>query len=974
MWLTIRSEQKRPGRSRVIFVGEASVCCKKQGCFAKARKPAVSGLVPLSAGFYCSRWKSPLFKGIPHKYRRLAENRLCFLMLFAIVIYYFSLNSIDLADSRLYNKYYGNQNHFKEGISVFHFNATNRFVRKAASLILTGSLLVSTAAVSLCVSASTSSKSAGSSSDGEISIVKKTADSSISLQPQYYNEDAPVGTTTSGLKVGVISDVHLAVDQNSVGWTNSAYDAQREANLKNALTYYKANGISLLIVVGDVADQAQPGGYQLFNQIFDSIYTDKTTAPQKLFVMGNHDNYGMFGTETSASEQKNFETNLGVDSVNTNMVVGGYHFIGFSTEGPDYAGDFSQTSIKWLDQQLAAAAAEDSTKPIFVAVHQPVNGTLVDSDPCTGALDAVFKKYPQVIEFSGHTHDPLADERSIYQKDYTCVGTGELYYTELPTGVPDNGYMTANSLLVTIGSDKVDIERYDVIHNEKILNDWTVSLPNNDPSTFTYTPDRASKSAAPAFDSTAKLNTDVTINSCDLSFDAAKAEEGSFVYSYVFKVKDSQGNLVSTPKTIPTEFYTGISRMPSVEDYTVTGLKSGQNYTVEVYASNCFGKLSTPLTAAIQTAADDGTVRNVLTVDFADGTCKDTSSFNTANTTVGNPKIAYDSTLKKNVMQFDGNSFIDYTINDLQRAYISSEFTLEAVFKMNTIKQQAVVENLESSGIGFESDPSGKTEIWARINSSYQHDGPTLKTNQYYYETATFDGSKICVYLNGSLYSTIKTTGTVTYNSAIQMCLGGNPDPSGNAGYLFDGDIAYVNILNKPLSADDVLKNYDTMFGIEYTPTTTTTESTTEATTSTTAEVTTTEPATTTESAAPTTTATQTALPTTESTSSVTTISSDTETPTSTAESVETEVPSSTATPVSTATSAGTVAGQTSAPNNGQTNATETAGSTSAATTAAPIANVQTGESNAVSAVLVLSLLSAIASAGCLLATRKAKE
>ena len=43
----------------------------------------------------------------------------------------------------------------------------------------------------------------------------------------------------------------------------------------------------------------------------------------------------------------------------------------------------------------------------------------------------ILKNYPQVVDFSGHSHVPINDPRSIHQKHFTALGTGSLSYFEL---------------------------------------------------------------------------------------------------------------------------------------------------------------------------------------------------------------------------------------------------------------------------------------------------------------------------------------------------------------------------------------------------------------------------------------------------------------------------------------------------------------------------------------------------------------
>ena len=55
------------------------------------------------------------------------------------------------------------------------------------------------------------------------------------------------------------------------------------------------------------------------------------------------------------------------------------------------------------------------------------------STTCWGVkeLTDILEKYPQVVDFAGHSHFPMNDPRSIWQGDYTALNTGTLSYYEM---------------------------------------------------------------------------------------------------------------------------------------------------------------------------------------------------------------------------------------------------------------------------------------------------------------------------------------------------------------------------------------------------------------------------------------------------------------------------------------------------------------------------------------------------------------
>jgi predicted MPP superfamily phosphohydrolase len=451
-------------------------------------------------------------------------------------------------------------------------------------------------------------------------VLASVITNSLFLLPFSFTNLIMVTAEASDILFGVISDVHLS-DSTDV--------KHEEINLKNSLLKFKANNIKVLMVAGDIGNSGQIRAYQKFNKIYDQVFTDPNTRPKKVLVMGNHDYWNGMTTENA---QNNFTQTLGV-SLNSNVVVDGYHFIGVSTEAGDTNGVFTSVSKTWLKQQLDAAVAENPNIPIFVTFHQHISNTVYLSDAWGNpALDEVLKNYPQVITFSGHSHAVLDDERSIYQKDYTSVGTSTLSYTELEAGkangsVPPRANEVAEGIIGKISNSAVTLERYDFHNDCKIKNDWIIDVPVNK-TNFKYTDARMDASVAPYFiDGSKVIASNITKASCKISFDQAK--DNDFVQSYKIQVYDVNAKAVVKDFLIFSDFYLGLQRMAPTLSYDVTGLSPDTNYEIRVYGIESFGKQGTPITTTFNTAENNSQILDILNVNFSDSTCKDGSNFNT---------------------------------------------------------------------------------------------------------------------------------------------------------------------------------------------------------------------------------------------------------------------------------------------------------------------------------------------------------
>lgn len=233
------------------------------------------------------------------------------------------------------------------------------------------------------------------------------------------NSDGATGTPddfTPVVRFVVCSDIHLDGDENQQA-------AKRFANLFNDMYDYaegcEYKNLDAVLVAGDFTGGGAEKEYQIFNKIVNENKKDET---QLLAVLGNHE----------FIDYRDVDATVGYDvyrkyineDVDTDVVINGYHFIGVSYD--DNGSTFSGKT-KWLDERLKKATAEDPDKPVFVYQH-PHPALTVYGSVNWGDVDtrAVLSKYPQVVNFSGHSHYAASDPRSVWQGEFTAVGCGSL--------------------------------------------------------------------------------------------------------------------------------------------------------------------------------------------------------------------------------------------------------------------------------------------------------------------------------------------------------------------------------------------------------------------------------------------------------------------------------------------------------------------------------------------------------------------
>ena len=212
------------------------------------------------------------------------------------------------------------------------------------------------------------------------------------------------------------SDIHLDGDENqenAIKFANLFKDVYEYADGSD---YKKLDAV---IVAGDFTGGGAEIEYQIFNKIVEENMKSET---QLLTILGNHEfiDYRDVDASVGYDVYKKYIN----ENVDTDVVINGYHFIGVSydDDGESFTG-----KMKWLDERLRNATNEDPDKPIFVYQHPhpflTVYGSVNWGDI---SLRAVLSKYPQVVDFSGHSHYAPNDPRSVWQGEFTAIGCGSL--------------------------------------------------------------------------------------------------------------------------------------------------------------------------------------------------------------------------------------------------------------------------------------------------------------------------------------------------------------------------------------------------------------------------------------------------------------------------------------------------------------------------------------------------------------------
>lgn len=424
------------------------------------------------------------------------------------------------------------------------------------------------------------------------------------LQFLSYNPYEKITHYTVGdnrtLKVGIISDAQLKGSPSDDKYNYTIH-------LERALLTLKANNIEVLVFAGDISNSGTEYAFETFTKTFNSVYP--TNKPLLDIIMGNHDYWT--DPRIPSINQERFEKMIGQKPLG-HKVINGFHFINWGSIDGSY--DKCNSNTQWAKEQIELSIKDDKSKPVFVITHLPPSNTMYGSDDWgNNDITELLKNYPQVISFSGHTHYPLLDERSIWQGEYTAINTQSVSYTEMENGkengsIPQDEYGDSSiaktnymGLIMEVNSALVKIKRIALITNTFYNRPWLIDLPVN-PINFRYkTTERASKSSIPYFnpDTTVKLIKVPKYQIYQIEFKQAIHE--NHVHSYKV-ILNSEG---STPSELL--YFSDFYLMPTErKEYIKLKLPKTlllKDYSILITAIESFGKESKPIQGYINLLA-----------------------------------------------------------------------------------------------------------------------------------------------------------------------------------------------------------------------------------------------------------------------------------------------------------------------------------------------------------------------------------
>lgn len=634
-----------------------------------------------------------------------------------------------------------------------------------------------------------------------------------------YEKEADANDNEVVLRFSAFSDVHLKKNPDCAEAERfrRAIKFMYDYSSKQSYKTYDA-----MLVAGDFSDHGWDEELLLFKKIMDEeIKKDETTT---VLCMGNHE----FIAGSKPRWEEIFERP-------SNMIyeVKGFKFVALSPEkGTCRDGDYLY-ALDWFEKSIKEAADVDPNKPVFTFQHYHVTPTVYGSrgedNWGTKDLFETLQKYPRVVDFSGHSHYPINDPRSVWQGRFTALGTGTLSYFEMGgeggkyNKFPKGFHDAAQMYIVEVRRDNtVVIKPYDLISNTFF--DCVYTFKPGAIDQYAYTDERYKTSAKPTWNDDAKVECkELNCDFATIVFPQATCPD--VVHSYRVELKkqvEGKWEGASTQYFWSEYYFKNCPKEMKVD----VELEPESQYLAKIVALNPFFKESEKvLTTELKTPKDDQDatdknaaepVANMLDVRFEDGKVVNTIENNKFAPkdlqTFGAPKISKEAALGGTFVaafngkdQFYKTQFNSRTLAKLGKVTLAAKFKIE---KFNPSENMSIVSNTQSAGTSLEINAKEKTlEFWVSVNGGYQIISTPIEAGKYYDAFGTFDGKVLVLYVNGKEVARKKAVGRLTNpkdESVQAFCVGCDIALGGSGSNFFNGSIARARVFSWGLTAEQV--------------------------------------------------------------------------------------------------------------------------------------------------------------------------
>ena len=442
------------------------------------------------------------------------------------------------------------------------------------------------------------------------------------------------------LQFGAVSDIHVGRSGTGIytdQWTTDAYTMLRDLALS-----YSEDGLSAMLVAGDLTDNGNDAQIRHFAQLYESVFDVEKTP--LIFCLGNHDvnigsSYCLEGQdfegfyEQLGTHYRQYEADSRLDIGCVHQIVNGYHFLSVNPLDEGYRNTllsnvmYSDEAKTWLDETMAKITAENPNQYVFVNTHPQMyrmayggEHTYTTTGWFTREIPDILKDYPQAMTFGGHVHFPINSDVTIMQDGFTALQTGSVNYMSVEDGeyrdmntkvsLTDRETVHNGFLVQVDASGAVRVLRLDFGFQSEIKYPFVLKAPQADGShLLDYGWDRgeSGKNEAPVL---AKDAISVKDNAegkaagaqigVKLIFKAGTDDDQ--IHAYAVSVRDASGKLIETQRVL-ADFYKVMqpSDMKTEWSFMLDGkYYKGETYEITLVAADDWGVCSNVVTYTYQ--------------------------------------------------------------------------------------------------------------------------------------------------------------------------------------------------------------------------------------------------------------------------------------------------------------------------------------------------------------------------------------
>ncbi len=635
-----------------------------------------------------------------------------------------------------------------------------------------------------------------------------------------YEETTEARGNDVVLRCCVMSDVHFdgQPDSKEVSRFKRAIEFMYEYSAQQPYKNFDA-----LVVVGDMSNHGNEQELTMFKKVMDAAVKPGT---QKFLCMGNHEFYG--------GNQQFWQSIFGVEP-NRRYEANGFNFFAISPEkGTMKDGDYLYMA-DWLDKELAKVYKEDKDKPIFVFQHYPVSPTVYGGrgydDWGADDLFDILQKYPNVVNFSGHTHYPINDPRCAWQGCFSAFGTGTLSY--LCHGHEGNRFQKyfaddqnhGQFYVMEVRRDNsVTLKPYDLTTDSFFDVVYFVAKPGAIDD-YVYTDKRYSTSEKPTWrEGTVPKFSLVEAYAATIEFKQAYCKDVVAGYRLDLERPDSNNDdwEFAGSYWFWSQYY--LRDMPENARVELTDLEPNTDYSCRITALNPFMRESDETIALRFKTPDDPNRSPERDAPKPNPDCYDIRVENgeVVNKPTnkrekqlvlekrGEPKIVEEAALGgASVVAFFGkDAYVSPTpeefLKTLRRATIAAKFRLDE----NAEGPCAVFGNTDAGGIELSCNATDKVlRLWVSVNGIYTVLETPIELGRYYQAFGTYDGKNAVLYLAGEEVARKAAPGMLTHpvdKTARAFVLGGDICSGMRTEARFNGKIESAKLYSWALKPEQV--------------------------------------------------------------------------------------------------------------------------------------------------------------------------